>query len=113
MYKQVIIINSDIKLSKGKTAAQASHAAISAFHEADDRIIKKWKSEGQKKVVVKASLKELTGAYEKCKNLRLPHAIIRDAGRTEIAEHTITALGVGPDDEDKINKVTGSMKLLK
>ena len=113
MYKQVIVINSDIKISKGKAAAQSAHAAVSALHKADNKIINKWKDEGQKKIVVKASLDQMLGAQEKCKKLKLPFALIKDAGRTEIAEGTITALGIGPDEEDKIDKVTGSMKLLK
>ena len=113
MYKQVIIINSDIKISKGKAAVQAAHAAVSALHEAEDAIIKKWKKEGQKKVVVRASLEEMRKAEEKCEKLKIAHSMISDAGRTELEPGTITALGIGPDEEGKIDKVTGSMKLLK
>lgn len=113
MYKQVIVVNSDIKLSKGKTAAQCAHAAVSALHKADSKTTNKWKDDGQKKIVVKASLEQIFSAQEKCKKLKLPNAIIRDAGRTEVAEGTVTALGIGPESEEKIDKVTGSMKLLK
>ncbi|HLD85630.1 MAG TPA: peptidyl-tRNA hydrolase Pth2 [archaeon] len=113
MYKQVIVINSDIKISKGKTAAQAAHASVSSLHKADNKIINRWKDEGQKKVVVKASLDQMIAAQEKCKKLKLPFALIADAGRTEIASGTVTALGIGPEEEEKIDKVTGSMKLLK
>lgn len=113
MYKQAIIINSDIKISKGKAAAQSAHAAVSALHEADESVIKKWKKEGQKKVIVKAPLEQLINAREKCKKLKIAHSLISDAGRTELDPGTITALGIGPAEEEKINKVTGSMKLLK
>jgi len=113
MYKQVIIINSGIKMSRGKLAAQAAHASVSAFYQANLGIAKAWKREGQKKIVVKASLHEMKKAEEKCKKLKLAHALIRDAGLTELEPGTVTALGIGPDEEEKINRVTGSMKLLK
>ncbi len=113
MYKQVIIINNSIKMSKGKTAAQASHAAVSSFYQSNLNIAKTWKREGQKKIIVMATLSDLLKAEEACRKLKLPHALIADAGMTELEPGTVTALGIGPDEEEKINKVTGSMKLLK
>ncbi|PIX43420.1 peptidyl-tRNA hydrolase, partial [archaeon CG_4_8_14_3_um_filter_38_5] len=37
---------------------------------------------------------------------------IRDAGRTQIPPNTITALGIGPDNEEKIDKIVKNLKLL-
>ncbi|MBI4162318.1 MAG: peptidyl-tRNA hydrolase [Candidatus Aenigmarchaeota archaeon] len=113
MYKQAIIINSSIRMSKGKAAAQAAHAAVSAFFQSNLHIAKEWKRQGQKKIIVKSSLDGIKDAEEKCRKLKLPHALIADAGMTELEPGTITALGIGPDEEEKINRVTGSMKLLK
>jgi PTH2 family peptidyl-tRNA hydrolase len=39
--------------------------------------------------------------------------MISDAGRTQVDPGTITVLGVGPDASEKINKITGSFKLLR
>ena len=114
MFKMVIAVRSDIKMSKGKTAAQCSHAAVSVLDEADKKILAKWKSEGQKKIVVKAkSENELLELANKAKKLKVPFSVISDAGLTELVPGTLTAIAIGPDSEEKVNKITGSLALLK
>ncbi len=113
MYKQVIVIRSDIRMSKGKAAVQCSHASYSAAKKAGKNALNAWESEGQKKVVLKASLQEILALKEKCKKMDIANALISDAGLTELDPGTITALGIGPDKDEKINKVTGSLPLLK
>ena len=39
-------------------------------------------------------------------------SLIQDAGRTQVAPGSRTVLGVGPGPNDKIDKVTGHLKLL-
>ena len=51
MYKQVILVRQDLKLPKGKTAAQASHASVDASHKADKEVYKAWRQEGMAKIV--------------------------------------------------------------
>ncbi len=114
MYKQVIVVRENLKLSKGKLGAQCAHASLEAYKKADKKIIELWNKEGSKKVILKAkNLKELLALKEKCESLKLPHALISDAGFTELKPGTITALGVGPQRDELINKVTGSLPLLK
>lgn len=114
MYKQVIVIRDDISLSRGKIAAQASHASLEAYRKAPKKIVKEWEKMGQKKVVLKAKgIEELLSLRDKCRKLKLPFALITDAGRTETKAGTITALGIGPEKEENIDKVTGSLPLLK
>jgi PTH2 family peptidyl-tRNA hydrolase len=113
-YKQVIVVRSDLKLSKGKLAVQVAHAALSAADEADARIVKYWKNEGQKKIVLSvAGLKELLDIGKKCNALKISSSLIRDAGLTELKPGTISCIGIGPDKEEKINKVTGMLKLVR
>lgn len=56
---------------------------------------------------------ELLKIYEAVKNSGLPHYLVKDAGHTELPPGTITCLGIGPDDDKKIDKITGNLKLLK
>src|SRR3989338_5695907 len=114
MYKQAIVIRGDLKMSRGKAAAQAAHASVSSLEDADKKAAAAWKANGQKKVVLKAkSEQELTELAGRCKKHRVAFDLISDAGLTEVAPGTLTALGVGPDEEEKINKITGSLPLLK
>jgi peptidyl-tRNA hydrolase, PTH2 family len=49
---------------------------------------------------------------DRCQEEGLPHALIQDSGMTEFkGELTYTALGIGPDDPDKIDRVTGELPL--
>jgi PTH2 family peptidyl-tRNA hydrolase len=115
-YKQVIIFRSDLKMSKGKIAAQAGHAAVSASEEARKHYRTWWNtwiSEGQCKIAVKVkSEKELLQLEEQAKELALPKSLITDRGLTEIPSGTITCLGIGPGPADKIDKITGNLPLL-
>ena len=113
MYKQVIILRTDIKMSTGKKCVQCSHACLGAYKKADKEVIKKWESEGQKKVVLKVnSEKELLEFFNRIKKEKIPCFLVEDAGLTELEPGTITALGIGPEEEKKLDKITGKLKLL-
>ena len=114
MIKQVIVVRDDLKLSSGKMAVQTAHASHAAARKASKVTLKLWQLSGEKKVVLKArDLEQLKALAEKCKKLKLPYAIISDAGLTEVKRGTITALGIGPAKEQEIDKVTGSLPLMK
>jgi len=114
-YKQVIVLRVDLKMSKGKIAAQAGHAAVSAAEEARKQCPKWWKAwieEGQCKIAVKAgSEEELLKLEKKAKELAIPCALITDRGLTELPPGTVTCLGIGPAHSDQVDKITGNMNL--
>jgi PTH2 family peptidyl-tRNA hydrolase len=113
MHKQVIVVRRDLRLDKGKLAAQVAHASLEAYKKAEPSAIEAWEAEGSKKVVVEANgLKELLDLQKKARTLGLPCSLIRDAGRTQLKPGTITCLGIGPDSEESIDKVTGRLKML-
>jgi PTH2 family peptidyl-tRNA hydrolase len=115
-YKQVIAFRSDLRLSKGKAAVQAGHAAVSAAEETRKRKKKWWEdwmAEGQRKIAVKVkSEKELLALEEHAKDLGLPCALIVDRGLTEIPPNTVTCLGIGPAPAEKVDRLTGNLPLL-
>lgn len=115
-YKQVIVFRSDLKLSKGKIAAQSGHAAVSAAEEARKNRRAWWKawiSEGQCKIAVKVkSEKEILKLEKQAKSLGLPYALIVDRGLTEVPPGTITCLGIGPAPSEVVDKLTGKLPLL-
>ncbi len=116
-YKQVIAVRSDLKMSKGKLAAQVAHAAVAAAEEARRRRGDWWSMwlylSNQKKVVVKVeSEEELFRLELEAKKMGLPTALIRDAGLTELPPNTPTAVGIGPAPSRLVDLITGRLKLL-
>ncbi|XP_077996135.1 peptidyl-tRNA hydrolase 2, mitochondrial-like [Glandiceps talaboti] len=113
--KLVLVVRTDLKMGKGKVAAQCSHAAVSAYKKlgrVNPDMLKEWEYSGQPKVVVKAPDEDtLTGLLQQARSLNLITAIIQDAGRTQIAPGSKTVLAVGPGPIDLIDKVTGHLKL--
>jgi len=113
MYKQMIVIRKDLKMSVGKTIAQACHASLGAYKKVKKPKTQRWNLDGQKKVVLELNSKrQLLNLYNRVKRKKIPCFLVEDAGLTELEPGTITALGIGPVDEKEINKITGSMKLL-
>ncbi len=113
-YKQVILVREDLKMSKGKVSVQVSHASVDLLMKSDKKIIEEWRNEGMKKVVLNVlDLNELLKFESLALKEGLKTALIKDAGLTEFSKPEITCLGIGPDLEDKIDKITGKLKLMK
>ncbi|MFH0860457.1 MAG: peptidyl-tRNA hydrolase Pth2 [Candidatus Altiarchaeota archaeon] len=109
--KQVIVVRVDLKMGKGKIAAQVSHASLAAADKSPDR--GKWVNQGMKKSVLKCEgEKELLQLTQLAKDMGLPTALIEDAGHTQVEPGTKTCVGIGPAPSDRIDKITGRLKLL-
>ena len=112
-YKQVILVREDLKLPLGKASSQVAHAAVDAASKSDKKIVEMWKKEGAKKVVLKVKdEKELFKYKQMAEDNGLKTALIKDAGHTVLEPGTITCLGIGPDEEEKIDKVSGKLKMM-
>ena len=97
-------------------AVQAAHAAVSCVMMAQKTYptaLRRWLEEGQKKVVVKVGgLPELFQLKERARRSDIVFNVVTDAGRTEVDPGTITCIGLGPDKEDVLDELTGSLKLV-
>ena len=111
--KQVILVRQDLKLPKGKACAQSAHASVEATLRSDPNYVKKWRSSGMAKIVLKVkNEKELIKYFQNAKDKGLVASLITDAGRTVIAPGTKTCVAIGPADEEEIDKICSELLLL-
>ncbi|KAJ5661838.1 peptidyl-tRNA hydrolase 2 [Penicillium maclennaniae] len=115
--KLVLVVRTDLGMTKGKIAAQASHATLACYkyfhaHSPDSPILRRWERNGQAKIALQVkSEDELLLLQAQAMSLGLCARIIQDAGRTQIASGSRTVLGIlGP--KSVIDGVTGHLKLL-
>lgn len=112
-YKQAILVREDLKLPKGKLASQVAHGAVEAVLNSSKERVKEWRNSGQKKVVLKVKdEKQLYEYSQSAKDAGLVCAIITDAGKTTVEPGTVTVAAIGPDREEKIDRIVGSLQLL-
>ncbi len=111
--KQVILVRKDLKLPKGKLAAQVAHASLEVALKTERRKMDDWRMAGAKKVVLYVENdKELLKYKQMCDDSGLKTSLITDAGHTVLEPGTMTCCGVGPDDEKKIDSITGKLKMV-
>ena len=111
--KQVILIRQDLKMPKGKMAVQCCHASVEAALRSDVPLLQEWRKQGMKKVLLKVKdKKELLMYNQWAKDKGFITALITDAGKTYFDTSTTTCLAIGPDDEEKLDILTGELKLL-
>ncbi|KMT16695.1 hypothetical protein BVRB_3g049790 [Beta vulgaris subsp. vulgaris] len=114
-FKMVLVVRNDLKMGKGKIAAQCSHATLGLYkklHNRAPKALNRWEMCGQVKVVVKTeSEEEMLALQGRAKSVHIPTHIVIDAGRTQIAPNSRTVMAVlGP--ADMVDDVTGGLKLL-
>eukprot|EP00250_Pteridium_aquilinum_P032956 c4999_g1_i1 orf=465-998(-) len=114
-FKMVLVVRNDLKMGKGKIAAQCSHATLGLYKKVFFRApkaLQRWENCGQVKVVTKVeSEDELLLLQAKANSLKVASHITIDAGRTQIAPNSRTVMSLlGPS--DIVDEVTGGLKLL-
>ncbi|ORY77676.1 peptidyl-tRNA hydrolase [Protomyces lactucae-debilis] len=106
----------DLKMTKGKMAAQAGHATLACYKRAEKimpQTVRRWEKSGQAKIALRVESEEqLEVMQATAMSLGLVAEIIHDAGRTQIAAGSSTVLGIGPGPKSLIDQVSGSLSLL-
>ncbi len=114
--KQVIVVRSDLKMGKGKLAAQVAHASLGAAEEAASKRegwLLEWKEGGQAKIVLRVAGEEaLRDIHGRARAAKLPAALIEDRGLTQLEPGTLTCVGIGPGPDEEVDRITGKLKLL-
>ncbi|KAK4251648.1 peptidyl-tRNA hydrolase PTH2-domain-containing protein [Corynascus novoguineensis] len=122
--KMVLVVRTDLGMTKGKIAAQCSHATLACYKSlvraaqrdplsSEAKILRQWERMGQAKIAVQVkSEDELLVLMGKARSLGVTAEVIADAGRTQIASGSRTVLGVGPAPKSLVDTVTGHLKLL-
>ena len=119
--KQVIVMRRDLAMRRGKEIAQGSHASMIwlalrirqpgfTFNDAESQ----WLDGSFTKICVRVdSEEELLGVVQKAQEAGVLVYLCVDAGRTEFhGVPTPTCCAVGPDFPERIDPITGHLKLL-
>ena len=132
MLKQIYLINTDLKMDKGKIAIQVAHGTtmymdkilqhiIQHHAKSDDIYVRynNWRAITEeddigmmKKIVLKSTEKEMRDIHNKLKSLNIWSYLIFDRGLTQIPEHSLTCLVVEPLEESQCDSLFGNLKLL-
>lgn len=113
--KQMLVLRKDLNMRKGKMIAQGAHASIKAILiNLEDPRVQEWLQGPFTKIAVSVdSEEELLELERKAIEDGVICEKIIDAGKTEFnGVPTLTALGIGPDTDEKLFLLTGHLKLL-
>ena len=115
-YKMVLVLRGELRLTAGKLAVQAAHAAVMLTRAAERKnssALEAWLAGGQKKIaLVVPTLADLEALERQAKARHIPTAWVEDAGFTEVPPGTRTCLGLGPARASDLDSVSGALPLL-
>jgi len=114
--KMVLVLRGELRLTAGKSAVQAAHAAVMLVLAQQKRkgdSLEQWLRAGQKKIaVVSPTLDDMVQRQVRASRAGIPSVWVDDAGFTEVPPGTRTCLGLGPAPSVEIDKITGDLPLL-
>jgi PTH2 family peptidyl-tRNA hydrolase len=112
----VLVLRGELRLTAGKAAVQAAHAAVMLVRLAEKRdpdVLERWLDQGQRKIaLVVPTLAELETLERGARARGIPSLWVEDAGFTEVPPGTRTCLGLGPAPDAELDPLTGQLELL-
>jgi len=113
-YYMYIIVNSSLKMGKGKIAAQVGHGVQKMTEyclEHNKELWTKYVNSGIPKIVLKTSQEQLLEVIDKTKNIFKSYVI--DEGRTQIAKNSLTAVSYIPLLKEDVPDIFKDKEILK
>jgi len=115
--KQVIIVRTDLEMTKGKIAAQVAHASLrSAMFTMERHPMHFWnwfRDGNSFKIVLKVkTMWEIMDIARRAEAAGMPHSVMVDRGYTQVPADTTTCIALGPAPAKEIDAITGALKLL-
>ena len=118
-YKVVFIVNSDLKMSKGKVVSQCMHAYDQLLENIKTSFVSsgynsnycRWKEEGNPKIILKGTQKQIESIYRKIvvkNNVNVSQVF--DAGKTEVECGSNTVMGIGPDSVKVVDELVSHLE---
>lgn len=119
--RMTLVVRQDLKMGKGKAAAQCSHATLALYEKITNpespaynpEMVQRWKyGNGQAKITLQVPNQEdMDMLFAQAMSLGINAYIVHDAGRTQIAAGSATVLGLGPAPKRVIDELTHDLKL--
>lgn len=119
--RMTLVVRQDLKMGKGKAAAQCSHATLALYKKITNpesdaynpEMVKRWEyGNGQAKITLQVpDQEEMDMLFAQAIELGVNAYIVHDAGRTQIAAGSATVLGLGPAPKQVLDQITSSLKL--
>lgn len=113
-YVMYLIVRTDLKMSKGKIAAQCGHAVQwLVINGLQNKSFKEYLKGCYAKICLKIpSETEMDKISGYCYHKRINHYQVIDAGRTQVPVNSKTVLGVGPLRRSQVPDLIRDLKLL-
>lgn len=119
--RMTLIVRQDLKMGKGKAAAQCSHATLALYKRMSNpqsraynpEMLKRWEyGNGQAKITLQVpTQEEMDVLFATAMSLGVNAYVVHDAGRTQIAAGSATVLGLGPAPKSVMDQITSNLKL--
>lgn len=119
--RMTLIVRQDLKMGKGKAAAQCLHATLALYKKITNpessaynpEMVDRWEyGNGQAKITLQVPNQEqMDLLFAQAMSLDVNAYIVHDAGRTQIAAGSATVLGLGPAPKLVMDQITKDLKL--